>query len=394
MKILITTDTYAPSVNGVVTSIRSLCAALSSLGHEVRILTLAPKAERSYQEDNVYYLRSFRCAVYPDARLTIAFRDPLLRKIEEWSPDIIHSQTEFSAFFCARHLARRLGIPLVHTYHTLYEDYTCYFSPSKTIGAQAIRSFTRLVSRSVTVLCAPSVKVQQTLMRYRVHAPISVLPTGIDLSRFGHALPAQKREALLRGLDLPQDAQVVLSLGRIAEEKNYDVLLQNVAPVLRERENTYFLVVGDGPYREELEKQVDFLGLRDKVRFSGMVAPGDVPAYYMLGDVFVCASTSETQGLTYLEAMASGLPQVVQKDDCLLGVVNDGENGFQYTSPEECANRLRTLLDDDAYRGMMSENAKAGAHSFGMEVFGERAESCYRALLSSAVPARSAVLCE
>lgn len=394
MKILITTDTYAPAVNGVVTSIRSLCAALAARGHDVRILTLAPEADRSFCKDNVYYLRSFRCAVYPDARLTIAFRDPLLRQLEDWAPDVIHSQTEFSSFFCARHLARRLSIPLVHTYHTLYEDYTCYFSPSRTLGVQAIRHLTRLISRSTAVLCAPSVKVQQTLLGYRVHAPISVLPTGIDLSRFGHALDTDERAAMLDALGLPQDARILLSLGRIAAEKNYDALLQNIAPVLRTQENAYFLLVGDGPFRAELEKLVDAYSLRDKVCFAGMVPPEKVPAYYMLGDVFVCASTSETQGLTYLEAMASGLPQVVQKDDCLNGVVLDGRNGFQYTSPAECARRLSSLLEDEAYRRTLSENARAHARGFGMEVFGERAEACYRALLSAAVPAHSAMLCK
>ncbi|MGE4549281.1 MAG: glycosyltransferase family 4 protein [Intestinibacillus sp.] len=394
MKILITTDTYAPTVNGVVTSIRSLCTALSSLGHEVRILTLAPEAERSCRKDNVYYLQSFRCAVYPDARLTIAFRDPLLREIENWGPDVIHSQTEFSSFFCARHLARRLDIPQVHTYHTLYEDYTCYFSPSRTLGMQAIRYYTRMVSRSVSLLCAPSVKVRQTLLRYRVHAPVSVLPTGIDLSRFGQPLEEKTRTRLLQSLDLPQGARILLSLGRIAEEKDYDVLLQNVAPVLRAQKDVYLLFVGDGPYRETLEMQVDALDLRDRVRFSGMVPPARVPEYYMLGDIFVCASISETQGLTYIEAMASGLPQVVRKDDCLQGVVNDGKNGFLFASPEECAKRLSILLGDDKLRRAMSENAREHARGFSMEVFGEHAEACYRALLSSAVPVRGAVLCE
>lgn len=394
MKILITTDTYAPTINGVVTSIRSLCAALSSLGHEVRILTLAPEAENSCRKDNVYYLRSFRCAVYPDARLTIAFRDPLLREIETWGPDVIHSQTEFSSFFCARHLARRLGIPQVHTYHTLYEDYTCYFSPSRALGLQAIRSYTRMVSRSVSLLCAPSVKVQQTLLRYRVHAPVSVLPTGIDLSRFGQPLAKETRARLMQSLNIPQDARVLLSLGRIAEEKNYDVLLQNVAPVLRTQENVYLLFVGDGPYRKTLELQVSALGLCDQVRFSGMVPPERVPEYYMLGDIFVCASTSETQGLTYVEAMASGLPQVVREDDCLQGVVNDGKNGFLFASPEECAERLSLLLGDENLRLAMSENAREHAQGFSMKGFGEHAEACYLAMLSSAVPVRGAILCE
>lgn len=382
MKVLITTDTYAPAINGVVTSIRNLCAALSSLGHEVRILTLAPEAGQSFRKEGVYYLRSFRCAVYPDARLAVAFRHPFLREIEEWAPDIIHSQTEFSSFVCARHLSHRLQIPLVHTYHTLYEDYTCYFSPSKAIGIQAIRYFTRLISRCATLLCAPSVKVQETLLQYGVHAPVSVLPTGIDLSRFGQALPKSRRDELLQGVDLPEQSRILLAVGRIAEEKNYEELLENTASILKRRADVYLVFVGDGPHRNALEKRAESLGLQEKVRFTGMVAPTRVPEYYMLGDIFVCASTSETQGLTYLEAMASGLPQVVRRDRCLDDVVLDGKNGFQYETKDECAAQLLQLLDDEGQRRILSEQAREHAGCFGTEAFGMRAESCYRALIT------------
>lgn len=380
LKILITTDTYAPTINGVVTSIQNLTRALTNLGHEVRILTLAHDADSTGYREGVYYLRSFKCGIYPDARITVAFRDPLLREIEDWEPDIIHSQTEFSSLLFAKHLSKKLDIPLVHTYHTLYEDYTHYFCPNQVLGTLAVRRLTRLLTRSASLLVAPSVKVRDTLLRYGVQAPVAVIPTGIDLTRFRAPLADDARAALRRSLSLPENCQVLLALGRVAEEKNLGGLLDMIAPVLRARQDAYFVVVGDGPYRETLETRVAALGLTDKVRFTGMVEAVLVPVYYRLGDVFVCASSSETQGLTYLEAMACGLPQVVRHDECLRGVVQNGKNGYQFTTPEECAAHLDRLLGDETLRGRMAAHAAEYSARFSMEAFGEHAAACYEAL--------------
>lgn len=392
MKILITTDTYAPMINGVVTSIQLLARALSEQGHDVRILTLAPEANFEGVRGNVYYLRSFRCGIYPDARITVPVGSPILRELERWHPNVIHSQTEFSSFLCARHLSKKLDIPLVHTYHTLYQDYTHYFSPNPTVGTLAARQFTRMISKSISLLCAPSVKVQRVLLNYRVHAPVAVLPTGIDLDRFRVRLAPTERRSMKRALGLPENSKVLLALGRIASEKNYDELLQNVAPVLRTRSDAYLLIVGDGPYRETLEAQVKALRLTPKVRFTGMVAAEHVPTYYQLGDVFICASSSETQGLTYLEAMASGIPQVVRADDCLKNVILSGQNGYQYQTAEDCAAYLHELLRDVDKHAAMSAFAAQHALRFGMEHFGARAAFCYEALTATQQPMRVPVL--
>lgn len=133
MKILITTDAYDSMINGVAVSIHNLFTALKDFGNEVRILTLS-KNHQSYKNDDVYYIRSLSLKIYPDARATFSFHDPLLDDILKWQPDIIHSQCEFFTFVFAHRLAKLLHIPIVHTYHTLYEYYTHYFCPNKALG--------------------------------------------------------------------------------------------------------------------------------------------------------------------------------------------------------------------------------------------------------------------
>ena len=160
MKILITSDWYIPAVNGVVTSVKNLRRELEARGHEVRVLTLSQN-HRSYKRDGVTYLGSVAAGlIYPGARLRTALAGKWVREIVEWEPDVVHSQCEFSTFFLARRIAEELDIPLVHTYHTVYEDYTHYFSPSVHFGKKAAAVFTRWAPSHTDCLIAPTAKVR------------------------------------------------------------------------------------------------------------------------------------------------------------------------------------------------------------------------------------------
>ena len=217
MKILLTTDCYAPTVNGVVTSVLTLKQALTEQGHEVRVLTLSNSAH-SYQEGDVTYIGAVSAGmIYPGVRLRTAPALALLRRLARWRPDVIHSQCEFSTFFMARRLAAATGAPLVHTYHTVYEDYTHYFSPSRRWGRAAVAAFTRWVVGQTACVIAPTQKVRRLLEGYQVAAPIAVIPTGIDLSRFSASADDKARQALRCRLGLSEDAVVLTYIGRRAE---------------------------------------------------------------------------------------------------------------------------------------------------------------------------------
>ena len=226
MKILITSDWYIPAVNGVVTSVKNLRRELEARGHEVRVLTLSQN-HRSYKREGVTYLGSVAAGlIYPGARLRTALAGKWVREIVEWEPDVVHSQCEFSTFFLARRIAEELDIPLVHTYHTVYEDYTHYFSPSVHFGKKAAAVFTRWAASHTDCLIAPTAKVRMLLQGYGVRKPVFVVPSGIDLRHFQQE-PDPLQSAVLRAsLDIPQDRTVLVFVGRLAEEKRVDELLR------------------------------------------------------------------------------------------------------------------------------------------------------------------------
>lgn len=377
MKILITSDWYSPAVNGVVTSVKNLRRGLEERGHEVRILTLS-QTTRSWEEDGVTYIGSVAAGlVYPGARLRTALAGKYVRELVDWHPDVVHSQCEFSTFFLARRIAEELNIPLVHTYHTVYEDYTHYFSPSVRFGKKAAAVFSRWAAAQTDCMIVPTGKVRLLLQSYGVDRPVFVVPSGIDLGRFRQE-PDPWRMAVLRSsLDIPPENLVLVSVGRLAEEKNLDELLAlraelGNAPVT-------LLLVGDGPDRVRLEGAAAGLGLTaPDVVFAGMVPAEQVADWYQLGDLFVSASTSETQGLTYVEALAAGVPVLCRADPCLEGVIREGENGWTYRDSAEFQRKLALFQSQPHHHVKMAELARRSAGEFSLQRFAERAEAIYR----------------
>ena len=376
MKILLTTDVFTPTVNGVVTSVCTLRRELERQGHTVRVLTLSGTLHTEAC-GGVLALGSLDAGrIYPGARLRRPAVGDAVRELAGWRPDVVHSQSEFSTFPLAVHIARACGAPLLHTYHTVYEDYTHYFSPSRRWGRWLVRTLTRRVAAKVDLLIAPTAKVEALLHGYGVAAPVAVLPTGIDVDKY---TAAKAEPALRAALGIPAENRILLSVGRLAKEKELDALLTCRA-ALGAAAPVTLLLVGDGPDRPRLEAQAAALGLAaPAVVFAGMARPARVPAYYRLGDVFLSFSASETQGLTTLEALAAGLPLLCRADPCLDGVLLDGANGWQVRSAAEMADRVRALLADEPLRQTMGAHSAALAQDFSAEAFGRAAAALYRA---------------
>ena len=382
LKVLITTDLYTVSTNGVVTSVQNLFDELVAKGHDVRILTISDSAH-SHKDGAVYYIRSVPLgAVYPDLRMPTSYRHKLIQEIIDWKPDIVHSQCEFFSYQFAARISKITGAPLVHTYHTLYEQYlTSYVVPSKRLGDFLAKELSRQRLKRVTTLVAPTQKVETTLHQYGMQAPISVVPSGISLEQHHQRLTQEERLEKRRALGIADDDQVLLNLGRLGGEKNLGELLEYFAEARKQNENLKFLIVGDGPAKEDLEKQAKKLGIADHVIFTGMVDPSEVQNYYQLGDVFVSASTSETQGLTYIEAAANGLPLLCRQDDCLSDVLQEGENGYEYTSAEEFLHAIDTVMENPEWRAAAARRSEEIAASFDKKNFGEAIENIYESLL-------------
>jgi len=381
MKILLVTDIYTPAVNGVVTSTISLKKALEHLGHEVRVLTLADDGYIDRKEQ-VYAVSSFNInKIYPGARFKLFSGRAILRRMVQWQPDIIHTQSEFSTFRMAKEIAQYLDIPIVHTYHTVYEDYTHYFSPTKKSGKKIVSALTKKLLDNVDAVITPTLKVERMLKGYGVTQPMHVIPTGIQLDKFEQPFSGEELRDLREHYAIPKDAFLLISLGRLGKEKNVEELLYFLSLL---KLDVYFLIAGDGPNRESLINYTQELDLEDQVIFTGMIAPEKVPIYYQMADIFVSASTSETQGLTYIEALASGLPALCRADESIDNVIVDDVTGYQYRCYKEFESCLYFLINNqNAYQKMADNAQQLAFEHYSSRAFGEQVHKIYKKTVAS-----------
>ncbi|MEE8886402.1 MAG: glycosyltransferase family 4 protein [Eubacteriales bacterium] len=382
MKVLITTDWYRPAVNGVVTSVVNLQKQLLDRGVDVKILTLAN--DGVYHTDgNVIYLPSVDISrVYPGARVRLKTDSRAICELIQWHPDIVHSQCEFSTFHAARKIAGACGCPQVHTYHTLYKDFIHYVLPGTLLGKQGARILTASVCRKVRHIIVPSEKTKELLQQYHVRTPITCIPTGIEIRSFSNDSKDTGRDELRARYGIPEKDIVLLYAGRLAMEKNLDEILYLFSRWSYPSDK--LVLVGDGPYRQELECLVRESGLTGRVVFTGMVSPQDIAHYYRMADIFVSASRSETQGLTYFEAMACGLPLLCLDDPCLDHVLFSGVNGFAYSNEHEYAEFLQMLSSSAALRKMMGNRGKEIIQSkYSAKAFAEAVLQVYRQVLGA-----------
>ena len=382
MKILITTDLYTTSTNGVVTSVRNLMEELTKKGHEIRVLTVSEKL-KSHTDGNIYYIKSLPLgAIYPDVRRPVSsHHHRFIQELIDWKPDLIHSQCEFFSYQYAGYISRKTGAPIVHTYHTLYEQYVTYIFPSQRIGAFFVGKLSKYRLRKADAVVAPTAKVETVLKNYGLRNPVHVVPSGIALEQHKQRITEKERKRRRRELGIPEDALVLLNLGRLGTEKNLTEVVEFFAMARSQNSKLILLIVGDGPARKELEETAHRLAVKDFVIFTGMVAPEEVHAFYQLGDVFVSASTSETQGLTYVEAAANGLPLLCRRDPCLDDVLVEGRNGYEYEAEDEFCQLLDTILQNpDWCRTAGTQSAQIAA-TFDKSHFAEKIEDVYEAVL-------------
>ncbi|MDT2837442.1 glycosyltransferase family 4 protein [Enterococcus durans] len=312
MKIGFFTDTYFPQVSGVATSIKTLKEELEKNGHEVYIFTTTdPNADKL--EKDVIRMPSVPFVSFKDRRVVVRGMWYAYLVAKELELELIHTHTEFGAGILGKMVAKKLKIPLIHTYHTMYEDYLHYIAKGKVLRQSHVKYLSRLFANHTTGVVCPSERVIDTLRGYGVVTPLRVIPTGIDIEKFKRVDITNKDiEKLRQSLHIEKDQLMILSLSRISYEKNIQALVYGLPQIIKAYPNARMVIVGKGPYLEELQELITTLGLSEYVQFTGEVANDDVALYYKAADFFVSASTSETQGLTYTEAMAAGTPCVVE----------------------------------------------------------------------------------
>lgn len=377
MKILITTDWNLTDINGVAISVSNLYNELINMGHDVRILTLS-KSIHSHKEDHIYYIKSIPFNVYPNVRISVLLFDELFDELVDWKPDVIHSQCEFFTYTYAKIIAKRSNAPIVHTYHTMYEDYSEYLRIKKEFGKYVVAFMSKARLRDATIVIAPTNKVRNKLKDYDITQDIKVIPSGIDLSKFNIEVTKEDILEFRNKYQIPESSKILLYLGRLGKEKNLIQLLDYFKQVVEDKDDIILLLVGGGPFQSEVEKEIKKLGLEHKVKMTGMVKPSEVPMFYKYGDIFVSASQSETQGLTYIEAMSNGLPQVCKFDECLENVLIEGENGYFFESGIDFKEKiLKILYNENLYEEMSTKALEKSKH-FSKEVFAHSVLNLYK----------------
>lgn len=384
MRIGLFTDTYYPQINGVATSVLMHKKVLEMLGHKVYVFTTTdPKAPAL--EPGVFRISSIPFA--SARRIGIFFHSKTAHFIRGLGLDAIHTHTEFSLGMMGRSLAKELKIPFIHTYHTIYENYTHYIIKLGVLESAAkklARTISTRFCNSADQVIVPTEKVRSLLLSYGVHTDITVIPTAIDVSRFGSAACSSSSELpeLRASLGIEAGDRVLLYIGRMAKEKNVELLLRYLQSYLQSKEQLKLLLVGDGPDRKRLEEAAEEWGIKHRTIFAGEVLWDRVSTYYQLGDVFVNASQSETQGITYTEALASGLPVVAMADPCLEGVIRHGVNGYLFRGQEDFIQTIDSILEEPQLLERLSAEAARSVSELTAIRFAKAVEAAYAQTLA------------
>ncbi len=352
MRIGIFTDTYPPFINGVSTSIAMLEKGLREKGHDVFIVTVNPEnfSYKYENEDRIIRIPGVPTGIY-DYRLTGIYSIRALNKIKDWKLDIIHSHTEFGIGTFARIVAKQYNIPLVHTYHTMYEDYVHYITKgyfdktSKKIVEYLTKFYCDKTARELIV---PSTKTYDLFIKkYKIQNRVNIIPTGIDISRFfKENVSLSEVKKIKEDLGIKKNDFILLFVGRLAEEKNVELLINAHNEIIKNHKHVKLMIVGSGPDYEKYINLSISLGIKDNVIFTNAIPWNDIPLYYHVADVFVTASTSETQGLTVIEAMAASLPVICADDEAFNRIVINGTNGFLFSDKDEYINCIDKIIED------------------------------------------------
>lgn len=344
MNIGIFTDTYFPQVSGVATSIRTLKDDLERKGHHVYIFTTTdPGVDKNEVEPNVFRFGSVPFISFTDRRVAVRGLFHALEVAKELDLDIVHTQTEFSMGWIGKFVAKNLKIPCVHTYHTMYEDYLHYVLNGHLLKPYHVKQFVRTFVNHMDGVIAPSQRVTESLRRYGVKIPIRVIPTGIDITAYDQDCSVQVAQ-LRQQLDYTAETPVIMTLSRIASEKKIDQVLTSFPEMQKQIPDLRLLIVGDGPEREELETLTATLGISEVVTFVGEVKHDQIAPYYQLANLFVSSSDTESQGLTYIEAMAAGLKCVVRSGDYTDSIFDDPDIGTTFRDLPEMQAQIENYI--------------------------------------------------
>ena len=388
MKIAMFTECYEPYINGVITHIKILTEGLRNLGHEVMVVTGDTECAHHYVDDN----NVLHCPAAKTGKRLYGYplSSPISRHrrdiIKEFNPDIIHIHTEFSLGQSGIRMAKVLNVPMVYTMHTMYDEYVYYIAP-KTLSRPATklaRQYFLLVAGHADAITGPSQKVSEYCKEIGVKTPVNVINNAAELDAFRPGAVSEKAKSDLRKkLGISTDETVAIFVGRLGREKSVDVLLGFWKETVRPEDKLRLIIIGDGPVKSELELQAKELELENDVIFTGKVLHEDMPPYVAIGDMYVTASLSDTNSISMLEGMASGLPVLALTDPLNEGQVVDGVNGYSFNDADEMGSYMRKIRDmSPAERAAFSSSTVQSVRTSGSEDLAKKLLAVYTSTMT------------
>ena len=350
MRIAIFTDTYYPDINGVVSSIGILRNELMKHGHQVLIITtIPPHGVQMNDDSSIIRMNGISLKSIYGYRMAGIYNNKIFKQIKVFNPDIIHTQTEYGVGLFGRLCGYKLNVPTVYTFHTNLYDYTYYVTkglqPLDAIAKIIVKKLMKVYTTHTTSLIVPSDKTASMMKSIGINKEINIVPTGLELERFkihneDHTKQIKEKYSLTNHFNL-------ISLGRLAEEKSLDFIISAMPEIIKRNPDIRLFIIGDGPAKETLTQLTHDLKMDEYIRFAGCQSADVIPDFYYSGDLFVSASLTETQGLTFIEAMASSLPVLARYDSNLDPVIVEGKNGHFFYSKEEYVDKVIELSHKD-----------------------------------------------
>jgi 1,2-diacylglycerol 3-alpha-glucosyltransferase len=383
IRVAMFTNNYLPFIGGVPLSIERLSQGLDRLGSAVKIFAPSyPQQITDPKDDSIY-----RCPVLYHTRkdnfpVVNIFSRKINTSFKNFACDLVHVHHPFWLGKKGTRLAKKLGIPVVFTYHTRLERYTHYIPlPGTALKNLAAHFLIKRFANRCDAIITPTSSTEEYLRNLGVSALIETIPTGISMNDYKR-WSSQQVQAL-RSQYVGPEERLLISVSRMAKEKNLDFLIDGLTKVKELTHNPFkCLLVGDGPEKERLEKKVAELCMDDQIIFTGKMAPHEVARCYLAADLFVFASTSETQGMVLIEAMAGGCPIVAVRASGVHDVVKEGFNGLMVTeSTESWAKAVASLLADRQRLSFLSKNSRAFAETYFEEKIAEKVLRLYRRVI-------------
>ena len=378
-------DVFFPRVNGVSTSIQTYRTDLLALGHECLLVAPEyPGADHSSDVEPMQRIPSRQVPRDPEDRL---FK---WRALMDWADrlqpedvDVVHIQTPFVAHYAGVKIARRLGAPVVETYHTYFEHYLYHYVPAlpTSLMQYMARRFTVSQCHDVQAVISPSRQMADALRAYGVRTPIEVLPTGLPPGCFAHGNGSRFRA----DHGIAAQRPMALFVGRVAHEKNIDFLIRMLEALRVRVPDVLLVIAGEGPAQSHIRQLVAEAGLSEHVKFMGyMDRATTLLDCYRAADVFVFASRTETQGLVLLEALAQGTPVVSTAVMGTMDVLQGVQGGI--VVPEDVdlfADATARVLRDPALRETLSAHAREDAARWSSKVMAERLLRLYEGVIEA-----------